>query len=112
MSEILRFVLSVCFMLAGVLIIFAALLGVFRFRFVMNRMHCAAMIDSLGIVCIVIGLMFASGQWQDIWKLLAVVALLWIGSPISSHLVSRLEISTDETAPEHMREGECDNGMV
>ena len=110
MNEILQFVLSAVFILAGIVVILTALLGVFRFRFVMNRMHCAAMIDSFGIVCILIGLMFASGQWEEIWKLLAVVALLWIGSPLSSHLVSRLEISTDETVPEHM--GEKENGSV
>lgn len=104
MNEYLRFGLTAAFLLAGVLIIFFALLGVFRFKFVMNRMHCAAMIDSLGIVCIIIGLMFASGQWDAIFKLLAIVMLLWIGSPIASHLVSRLEISTDETVPEHMEE--------
>lgn len=112
MSEYLRFGFAAFFMLAGVLIIFCALLGVFRFKFVMNRMHCAAMIDSLGIVCIVIGLMLASGAWDAILKLLAIVLLLWIGSPISSHLVSRLEISTDETAAEHMEERGQGNGTV
>lgn len=106
MSEMVRFVLTAAFMGAGVIIIFLALFGVFRFKYVMNRMHCAAMIDSLGIVCIVIGLMIASGQLDAILKLLAVIVLLWVGSPISSHLVSRLEITTDETVPEHMRQTE------
>lgn len=114
MSEMLRFVLAAVFMTVGVIIIFLALFGVFRFKYVMNRMHCAAMIDSLGIVCILIGLMIASGQLDAILKLLAMIALLWIGSPISSHLVSRLEITTDDTAPEHMRQKERgqDNGSV
>lgn len=106
MSEMVRFILTAIFMVAGVIIIFLGLFGVFRFKFVMNRMHCAAMIDSLGIVCILIGLMIASGQLDAILKLLAMIALLWIGSPISSHLVSRLEITTDETAPDHMRKTE------
>lgn len=112
MSEALQFGLSAAFLLLGAVIILLALFGVFRFRFVMNRMHCAAMIDSLGIVCILIGLMIASGQWSTIWKLLAIVMLLWIGSPIASHLVSRLEISTDETVPEHMEERNQDHGTV
>lgn len=112
MSETLRFVLAAFFLASGVCIIFLALFGVFRFRFVMNRMQCAAMIDSLGIVCILIGLTVAVGKWDVGLKLLAVIALLWIGSPISSHLVSRLEISTDETAAEQMEERGQDDGTV
>lgn len=114
MNETVRFCLTAIFMAAGIFIIFLGLFGVFRFKYVMNRMHCAAMIDSLGIVCILIGLMIASGQLDAILKLLAMVALLWIGSPVSSHLVSRLEITTDESAPEHMRRTERrqDHGSV
>lgn len=114
MTEYLRFGLCALFMGAGVFIVFSALLGVFRFRFVLNRMHSAAMIDSLGITCIVIGLMIASGRLDAILKLLAIVMLLWIGSPIASHLVSRLEVKTDETAASHMnvKERGRDDGSV
>lgn len=112
MTDILRFCISAVLMLVGVVIIFSAIFGVFRFRFVMNRMHSAAMIDSLGIGCILLGLMVASGEFDAILKLLAIIALLWIGSPIASHLVSRLEISTDKTAHEHMEERGQDSGTV
>lgn len=114
MSEYLRFGLCVFFMAAGVAIVFSALLGVFRFRFVLNRMHSAAMIDSLGISCIVIGLMLACGQTDAILKLLAIVMLLWIGSPIASHLVSKLEVHTDKSLTEHLqvKERKQDDGSV
>lgn len=106
MIEYLRFGLCALFSVAGVVIIFLALFGVFRFDFVMNRMHFAGMVDSLGIVCILIGLMIASGELSVILKLITIVLLLWIGSPISTHLVSRLELSTDESAFEHMQREE------
>lgn len=109
MSEYLRFGLCALFSVSGVVIILLALFGVFRFDFVMNRMHFAGMVDSLGIVCILIGLMIASSELAVILKLIAVIVLLWVGSPISTHLVSRLEISTDETAQEHMRCEERNN---
>ena len=94
-----RLILGAVVLALGVITTLIAILGVYRFRFIMNRMHCAAMIDTLGIALILVGL----GKTEFIPKLAALLILLWIGSPIASHLVSRLEITTDETASEHMR---------
>ena len=33
--------------------------------------------------------------------MLLVIVFLWFASPVSSHLISRLEVMTDETLPEH-----------
>ena len=95
--------------IAGILItgglLFAAvsILGVFRFRFVMNRMHCAAILDTLSMAGIFGGLMVAKASLAFTPKLLAALVVLWVGSPIASHLVSRMEIATDETAAEHIK---------
>lgn len=102
MSEI-RLILGSVLLFLGVITTLIAILGVFRFRFIMNRMHCAAMIDTLGIALILVGLMVLTGRLDYIPKLAMLMVLLWIGSPIASHLVSRLEIATDETASQHMR---------
>ncbi len=102
MSETLRFVLSAVLIGFGLMCIFFAILGVFKFRFVMNRMHCAAIIDTLGIAGVAVGLMVAAGSLQYIPKLLCVLLILWVGSPIASHLVGRLEIMTDDNLKRHM----------
>ncbi len=102
MSETVRFVLSAALIGFGLLCIFFAILGVFKFRFVMNRMHCAAIIDTLGIAGVAVGLMVAAGSLQYIPKLLCVLLILWVGSPIASHLVGRLEIMTDDNLKGHM----------
>ena len=80
-----------------------SIVGVFRFKFVLNRMHCAAIIDSIGFLLIIVGLMFVGG-FDYIPKLLLVLCIQWIGSPIASHLVTRLEIEVDVEAKEHMEE--------
>ena len=36
-------------------------------------------------------------------KLVLVLVFLWIGSPIASHMVGRLEISTDDAVPKFMK---------
>ena len=100
--ETLRFILCALLMLLGLIFEISAVIGVFRFRYVLNRMHAAAMIDTLGIALIMLGLMLASGLTLLTLKLFLVVALLWLTSPVSSHLIARLEITTSEELDRHM----------
>ena len=102
MFDSIRYVLAAVLMLLGVAAGAVSILGVFRFRFVMNRMHCAAILDTLAMALILGGLMVASSDMCYIPKLAAALLMLWIGSPAASHLVGRMEISTDETVPEHI----------
>ncbi len=102
MTETVRFVLSAALTASGVFVIAASILGVFRFRFVLNRMHCAAIIDTLGALLVLVGLMVSADAPKDVFKLIGVVALLWIGAPIASHLVARMELLTDPAALRHM----------
>ncbi len=103
MSELIRFWVSAALTVFGLVCIFFGILGVFKFRFVMNRMHCAAILDTLGIAGIACALMVAGGSMAYIPKLLCVLIILWIGSPIASHLVGRLEIMTDDDLTRHMQ---------
>lgn len=102
MNETLRFALAALFLGLGVGAMLLAILGTYRFRFVMNRLHCAAVADTLGIFLIVLGLLFAAGSLEYAPKLMLLLGLLWLGSPVASRLVSRLELSTDEGASKHM----------
>lgn len=43
MLELIRFVLSALFTLAGLFVLVSGVVGVFRFRYSMNRMHAAAL---------------------------------------------------------------------
>ena len=72
------------------------MIGVFRFKYVLNRMHAAAMGDTLGIGCAILGLIVMSGLNLTSLKLFLVILFLWFSSPVSSHLISRLEVTTDE----------------
>ena len=110
MCETIRFCLASVLMLCGVIAGAVSILGVFRFHFVMNRMHCAAILDTISMAGILGGLMVATGSMAYIPKLAAALMVLWVGSPIASHLVSRMEMATDETAAEHIKLEEDTNG--
>lgn len=91
-----RFGICALFVCLGLFMISSAVFGVYRLHFALNRMHAAALGDTLGLLCIVIGLMAASGEGMTILKLLLIVIFMWCTSPISSHLISELECCTDE----------------
>ena len=96
MLEWLRFIIVALFMTAGIAIIVLATLGVYRFHFVLNRMHSAAMGDTLGILFIILGLMVANGFTLALFKLLCIIIFMWIASPVSSHLITKLEYLTND----------------
>lgn len=96
MLEWIQFGLGAFFLLVGLCIFILEVFGVFRFRFVLNRMHAAAIGDTLGISMSMIGLMILSGWNYTTLKMGLVVIFLWCASPVSSHLIARLEVTTDE----------------
>ena len=79
----------------GLLTMCAAVLGVFRFHYVLNRMHAAAMGDTLGIGISLVGLIILSGWNFASLKMALIIVFLWNASPVSSHLIARLEATTN-----------------
>lgn len=101
--EWIRFLAGALFMLCGLGIFAIEMIGVFRFKYVLNRMHAAAMGDTLGIGFSLVGLILMSGLNFTSLKLLFVIIFLWFSSPASSHLIARLEVTTDENQEAHYR---------
>lgn len=99
--EWIRLIVGSTFLLGGLVTFFTEIFGVFHFRYVLNRMHATAMGDTLGISSCMIGLMIFSGWNFTTLKLLLVVVLLWLASPVSSHVLARLEVATNENLEEH-----------
>ena len=91
-----RLILGTAFLIGGLVIFFTEIFGVFRFHYVLNRMHAAAMGDTFGIGSCMIGLIIFSGINFTSLKLLLILAFLWFASPVSSHVLARLEVATDE----------------
>ena len=94
--EWVRFIIGTVVLCIGLITFALEVFGVYRFHFVLNRMHAAAMGDTLGIGISLIGLIIFSGLNFTSLKMLLVVIFLWFASPVSSHLIARLEVTTDE----------------
>jgi multicomponent Na+:H+ antiporter subunit G len=101
--EWIQFFIGAGFIVVGIITAGIATFGLFRFQYVLNRMHAAAMCDTLALASVMIGLMIIYGFCMASLKILLVILLLWLASPVSSHLISRLEVTINE----HLEE-ECE----
>lgn len=99
--EWIRFLTGAALLLTGVVIFIFEIIGVFRFKYVLNRMHAAAMGDTLGIGFSLLGLIIMNGFNFTALKMFLVILFLWFSSPVSSHLIARLEVTTDEEKEKH-----------
>ncbi len=104
--EWIRFLIGAALVICGLLIFTIELIGVFKFKYVLNRMQAAAMGDTLGIGMALLGLIVMNGLNFTSLKLLLVIVFLWFSSPTSSHLIARLEVTTNEDTEPHFRKVE------
>ncbi len=95
--EWIRFWVVALLTLLGILTLAIAIFGTFRFKFALNRIHSAAMADTLALILFIAALVVARGAVPVSLKLLLVVILQWCTSPISSHLLTKFEYMTDKT---------------
>ena len=99
--EWIRFIAGTGLLLVGLVIFLLEMFGVYKFHYVLNRMHAAAMGDTLGIGASLIGLILLSGLNVTSLKMALIIVFLWLASPVSSHLISRLEVVTNEHLAEN-----------
>ena len=103
MLDWIRFALSAVLTVFGLFVLITATLGLFRFRYVLNRIHATALADTLAVLTILAGLALAWGFTPVSLKLLTVVAFLWLTSPVASHLIGRLEVTVNDQLPLEMQ---------
>ncbi|MBQ1207064.1 MAG: monovalent cation/H(+) antiporter subunit G [Lachnospiraceae bacterium] len=94
--EWVRFIVGVGLLIAGLLIFVVELYGVFKFKYVLNRMHTAAMGDTMGLGISLLGLIVLCGLNFTSLKMGLIIVFLWLASPVSSHLIARLEVTINE----------------
>jgi len=100
----IRDIVAVILILIGLLLFIIEIYGVFRFSFVLNRMHAAAIGDTLGLTFCLLGLILLSGFSYVSAKFLLVTAFLWISSPTASHLIAKFEVTTNESVTKYCKE--------
>ncbi|SHJ22772.1 cation:proton antiporter [Hespellia stercorisuis] len=96
----IKFLAGAFFILAGLVVFVIQLIGVFRFRYVLNRMHAAAMGDTLGVGLVLLGVLILNGLTMASLKIGFIIVFLWFTSPVASHVVTNLEVMSREKPEE------------
>ena len=91
----IRDIIGCVFIAIGVILYVIEIIGVYRFDFILNRMHATAIGDSLGLLSVFIGAAILMWDIFACLKLLVLIIAVYITSPISSHLISRVEALTN-----------------
>ena len=91
-----RLIISIALLVAGLFVFLSATIGVNRFKKPLNRMHSAAMGDTLGLLLILLSLVVWRGFSFVSLKLAIVLVFFWLASPVSGHIIAQMEATTNE----------------
>ena len=102
MIDIIRLIACILLTGAGLCCLVSGVVGVFRFKYALNRIHAAALMDTVGILLMLLGVIVATGFTVTSAKILVVIAFLWLTSPVSGHLIGRMEITINDDLDKSM----------
>ena len=102
MIDIIRLIACILLTGTGLCCLVSGVVGVFRFKYSLNRIHAAALMDTVGILLMLLGVSVATGFNVTSAKILVVIAFLWMTSPVSGHLIGRMEITINDDLDKSM----------
>ena len=94
--DIIRLIGCIILTVLGLCCLVTGVVGVFRFKYALNRIHSAALLDTVGILLMLLGVICATGLTMTSAKILVVIAFLWMTSPVCGHLIGRMEITIND----------------
>lgn len=100
----IRLIIAVPFLLFALFIFFSEVLGFYKFTYVMNRMHAAAMGDTLGIASVLIAVGILTGELSAALKLLLILVFMFLTGPAVTHLIAGAEVETHRNAGHEYQE--------
>ena len=100
----IRLIIATPFLALAAFIFFSEVLGFYKFKYVMNRMHAAAMGDTLGIGSIGIAVAVLTGELTAILKLLLIIIFMFLTGPVVTHLIAGAEVATHRNAGNEYKE--------
>ena len=87
--SIREIIAAICIFI-GLFVFFCSILGIYRFKYALNRMHAAALGDTMGI--------FRMAKYA------LIILFFWLSSPISTHLIAKVELLTNKDCEERMKD--------
>ena len=101
--SIREIIAAICIFI-GLFVFLCSILGIYRFNYAMNRMHAAALGDTMGIFFVVLGLLILGQDIFHMAKYALIILFFWLSSPISTHLIAKVELLTNKDCEERMKD--------
>lgn len=101
--EIFRFVLAAIFIVSGLLLFGIATMGLYRLKYILNRVHASAKCDTLAGVLVLTGICIITGLSFTTLKIIAIAAFIWLTNPVSVFMISRAEVNTNPKLKDEVR---------
>ena len=99
--EWIQFICGTLFLVIGIVIFLLEVFGIFHLKYVLNRMHVAAMGDTLALSSSLLGILIFTGFNMASVKIALIIVFFWFSSPVASHVLARLEVVTNENLEAH-----------
>lgn len=100
----IRLILASLFLALGLFAFLSTVVGFYRFRYVMNRIHAAAVGDTLGIGSVAVAVAILTGSAAAVLKLVLILALLFLTGPALTHLIADAEFNSHPAFGKEYRE--------
>lgn len=81
-------------LITGAFFLITGTLGIVRLPDVFSRMHGAGVVDTLGIMLMLIGLMFQAEEWVVVAKLGLILLFIFFTSPTTTFALARAAINS------------------
>lgn len=100
----IRLILAAILLAFAVFLFFSEVLGFYKFTYVMNRMHAAALGDTLGIASVLLAVAILTGELVPILKLILILVFMFLTGPVVTHFIADAEVATHRNAGHEYRE--------
>lgn len=81
--------IGMALLLLGGVLMLIGVIGLYRFPDLFSRLHVTSVVDSLGIISILIGLIFISGINLVSIKLFLILVFFIITAPVTTHALAQ-----------------------
>ena len=94
---------AVLLILLGAACCIISMIGVYRFDYVLSRIHAAAVADTLGTLLIFAGVVILKGFGAGSLKIALILLFQWITGPVSTHRIGKVEVMSNPDCSAHCR---------
>ena len=94
----IRLVIASIFLAIAVFVFLSEVVGFYRFKYILDRIHAAGLGDTLGIMSVAIAAAILWGEVNAIIKLILIVGFMMLTGPVLTHLMANIEVRSHRNA--------------